>query len=75
MSDQPKLVRLPNLGSGLGLLAMYILMIIVISQLSPYFLGRANLLNLPLSVAVLGMIAVFILAILALNFYEFGRGD
>jgi len=23
----------------------------------------------------IGMIAVFILAILALNFYEFGRGD
>jgi ribose transport system permease protein len=63
MSDQPKsppnAVRLPNLGNGLGLLVIYILMVIVISRLSPYFLGRANLLNLPLSVAVLGMIAVF----------------
>ncbi len=67
MSDQPTPAQTPitarltqlRLGSGLGLLLMYILMVIVISRLSPYFLGRANLLNLPLSVSVLGMIAVF----------------
>ena len=45
--------------SGLGLLALYIIMVIVISRLSPYFLGARNLVNLPVSVAVIGMIAVF----------------
>jgi len=48
-----------NLGSGIGLLVLYIIMVIVISQLSPYFLGSRNLVNLPVSVAVIGMIAVF----------------
>ncbi len=48
-----------NFGSGIGLLVLYIIMVIVISQLSPYFLGSRNLVNLPVSVAVIGMIAVF----------------
>lgn len=48
-----------NLGSGIGLLMLYIIMVIIISQLSPYFLGSRNLVNLPVSVAVIGMIAVF----------------
>ncbi len=45
--------------SGVGLLVLYIIMVIVISRLSPYFLGSRNLVNLPVSVAVIGMIAVF----------------
>ncbi|MEP6986805.1 MAG: ABC transporter permease [Chloroflexota bacterium] len=48
-----------NLSSGVGLLILYIIMVIVISRLSPYFLGSRNLVNLPVSVAVIGMIAVF----------------
>src|SRR4051794_41499087 len=34
-------------------------MIIFIANQSPYFLGSRNLVNLPVSVAVIGMIAVF----------------
>ncbi|MBA3872902.1 MAG: ABC transporter permease [Anaerolineae bacterium] len=66
MSEKTKLVptnasRFPrlNLSSGVGLLILYIIMVIVISRLSPYFLGSRNLVNLPVSVAVIGMIAVF----------------
>ncbi len=48
-----------GLGSGVGLLILYVLMILVISRLSPFFLGPRNLVNLPVSVAVIGMIAIF----------------
>jgi len=48
-----------NLGSGLGLLLMYALIVIVFAGLSPVFLKPFNLLSLLQSVAVLGMIAVF----------------
>ncbi|MCC7449088.1 MAG: ABC transporter permease [Anaerolineae bacterium] len=48
-----------GLGSGVGLLILYVLMVLVISQLSPFFLGPRNLVNLPVSVAVIGMIAIF----------------
>src|SRR5260221_9074385 len=67
MIDEPKalpvtttsrLARIP-FGSGLGLFILYIIMVIVISRLSPFFLGSRNLVNLPVSVAVIGMIAVF----------------
>ena len=52
--------RFPRMNlSGVGLLVLYIIMVIVISRLSPYFLGSRNLVNLPVSVAVIGMIAVF----------------
>ncbi len=53
-----RLARL-NLGNGVGLLLLYIVMIIFIANQSPYFLGARNLVNLPVSVAVIGMIAVF----------------
>jgi ribose transport system permease protein len=57
----PLTSRLPrlNLSGGVGLLALYIIMVLVISQLSPFFLGPRNLVNLPVSVAVIGMIAIF----------------
>src|SRR5260221_9817382 len=67
MIDEPKalpvtttsrLARIP-FGSGLGLFILYIVMVIVISRLSPFFLGQRNLVNLPVSVAVIGMIAIF----------------
>src|SRR5258706_4014419 len=48
-----------GLGNGVGLLVLYLGMVFVISRLSPYFLGHRNLVNLPVSVAVLGMIAIF----------------
>lgn len=48
-----------GLGSGVGLLIMYVIMVVIISQLSPFFLGARNLVNLPVSVAVIGMIAIF----------------
>jgi ribose transport system permease protein len=53
--------RIPRvaLGNGVGLLILYVLMVIVISRLSPFFLGPRNLINLPVSVAVIGMIAIF----------------
>lgn len=53
--------RLPSvgLGTGLGLLLIYALMVIVMASQSPVFLTSRNLLNLLQSVAVLGMIAVF----------------
>ena len=53
--------RLPRggLGNGIGLLVLYLAMIFVISRLSPFFLGPRNLVNLPVSVAVIGMIAIF----------------
>jgi ribose transport system permease protein len=43
----------------MGLFILYIVMILVISRLSPFFLGQRNLVNLPVSVAVIGMIAIF----------------
>lgn len=60
-SIAPPPTRAPRigLGNGVGLLVLYILMIFVISRLSPYFLGSRNLVNLPVSVAVIGMIAIF----------------
>lgn len=53
--------RLPRLelGNGIGLLVLYLVMVFVISRLSPFFLGPRNLINLPVSVAVIGMIAIF----------------
>ena len=48
-----------GIGSGIGLLIAYLVMVIIISRLSPYFLGQRNLINLVVSVSVLGMIAVF----------------
>ena len=45
--------------NGIGLLVLYVIMVIVISRLSPFFLGPRNLVNLPVSVAVIGMIAIF----------------
>jgi len=48
-----------EVGSQFGLLVLYIIMILVISRLSPFFLGPRNLVNLPVSVAVIGMIAIF----------------
>lgn len=55
----PSLLSRLNLGNGIGLLLLYILMVIIINDRSPYFLGSRNLVNLPVSVAVIGMIAVF----------------
>lgn len=48
-----------GLGSGVGLLVAYLVMIFIISRLSPVFLSQRNLTNLLVSVAVLGMIAIF----------------
>ncbi len=48
-----------GIGNGIGLLVLYLIMVVVISRLSPYFLGQRNLINLPVSVSVLGMIAIF----------------
>ena len=57
----PTTSRIPRIafGSGTGLLILYIVMVLVISRLSPFFLGSRNLVNLPVSVAVIGMIAIF----------------
>ncbi len=53
--------RLPRIdfSGGVGLLVLYGVMVFVISRLSPYFLGPRNLVNVPVSVAVIGMIAIF----------------
>jgi ribose transport system permease protein len=48
-----------GVGSGIGLLILYLIMMFIISQLSPYFLGQRNLINVATSVSVLGMIAIF----------------
>jgi ribose transport system permease protein len=44
---------------GAGLLGMLIIIVLVMSFLSPYFLGVQNFLNLLLGVATIGMIAIF----------------
>lgn len=53
--------RLPRIdfSGGVGLLILYGVMVFIISRLSPYFLGPRNLVNVPVSVAVIGMIAIF----------------
>lgn len=53
--------RLPRTryGNSIGLLLLYAGMVFLISRASPYFLGPRNLVNLPVSVAVIGMIAIF----------------
>ena len=47
-----------NAQTSLGLFGVYILMIIVLSRLSPYFFSVNNFLNIGLAVSTIGIIAV-----------------
>jgi len=62
-SAQPQRLglRVPKvtLGSGVGLIVIFVLVVVIFSRLTPLFLTTRNLLLLLQSVAVLGMIAVF----------------
>lgn len=54
-----KILQNPALQEGFGLLAMYIIIVVVMSLLSPYFLSTRNFLNLLLASSTIGMIAIF----------------
>jgi ribose transport system permease protein len=45
--------------SGLGLIAMFILVMVVMSRLSPFFMTSNNLINMLLASSTISMIAVF----------------
>src|SRR5665811_1476940 len=48
----------PALQEGLGLLGMLVLVIVVMSLLSPYFFSVQNALNLVLAISTMGLIAM-----------------
>jgi ribose/xylose/arabinose/galactoside ABC-type transport system permease subunit len=48
-----------TLQEGAGLVAMYLIIVIVMSLLSPYFLSTRNFLNLLLASSTIGLIAMF----------------
>ncbi len=54
-----KLLHLPSLQEGAGLVVMYIIIVVAMSFLSPYFLSTRNFLNLLLASSTIGMIAIF----------------
>jgi len=54
-----KLLQVPALQQGAGLVAMYIIILVVMSLLSPYFLSTRNFLNLLLASSTIGMVAIF----------------
>lgn len=51
-------------GQSLGLLAIYIVLLVVLSLQSPYFLSVNNLLNILVAVSVIGVIAVAMTAVI-----------
>ena len=58
-SGWQKIIQGPSLQEGVGLLVMYLLIIIVMAFLSPFFLSTRNFLNLLLASSTIGMIAIF----------------
>lgn len=54
-----KILQVPALQEGVGLVVMYIIILVVMSSLSPYFLSTRNFLNLLLASSTIGMIAIF----------------
>jgi ribose transport system permease protein len=54
-----KVLQSPSLQEGFGLLVMYLLIVLVLSLLSPFFLSTRNFLNLLLASSTIGMIAIF----------------
>ncbi|MBI1878898.1 MAG: ABC transporter permease [Chloroflexi bacterium] len=54
-----KILQNPSLQQGFGLVVMYIVIVVVMSVLSPFFLSTRNFLNLLLASSTIGMIAIF----------------
>ena len=54
-----RILRAPSIQEGVGLVVVYILILVVMSILSPYFLSTRNFLNLLLASSSIGMIAIF----------------
>ncbi len=54
-----KLFQRPTLQEGVGLVTMYIIIVVAMSFLSPFFLSTRNFLNLLLASSTIGMIAIF----------------
>jgi ribose transport system permease protein len=52
-------LRAPSLQEGAGLIAVFILIVVVMSVLSPYFFSTRNFLNLLLASSSIGIIAIF----------------
>ncbi len=62
VSQRPLLQNIlnsPSLQEGAGLIVMYILIVVVMALLSPYFLTTRNLINLLLYSSSIGIIAMF----------------
>ena len=55
----PAFLKTANLREGAGLVAIYVLILVVMSSLSPYFLTTRNFINLLLYSSTLGIIAMF----------------
>jgi ribose transport system permease protein len=55
----PGILKKANLQEGAGLVAIYILILVVMSILSPYFLTARNFINLILYSSTIGIIAMF----------------
>jgi ribose transport system permease protein len=58
-SARPPVFSLSRLGEGLGLIAVFVAIMIIMSLLSPVFLTSRNLINLLLASSTISMIAVF----------------
>jgi len=54
-----KILNARSLQQGAGLVLMYVIILVVASVLSPYFLSTRNFLNLLLASSTIGMIAIF----------------
>lgn len=54
-----KILQNPSLQEGFGLVVMYVIIVVVMSLLSPFFLSTRNFLNLLLASSTIGMIAIF----------------
>lgn len=62
MTEGTRTIRLPHIGQlreGLGLIAVFVVLVIVMSLLSEFFLKPNNLVNLLLASSTISMIAVF----------------
>lgn len=53
------ILQSPSLQEGMGLAAIYVLILVIMSVLSPYFLSTKNFINLLLYSSTIGMIAMF----------------
>ncbi len=54
-----KILNNPALQEGLGLVLMYVIIVVLMSLLSPFFLSTRNFLNLLLASSTIGMLAIF----------------